>query len=41
MNSTKLIEIAKKKYENLKDKNLDLESFYTGFLIGYGVSLNG
>ena len=35
MNSKELINSAKKRFEEMKDKNLDWTSFYTGYLQGY------
>lgn len=35
MNSTELIKSAKKRFKEMKDKNLDWASFYAGYLQGY------
>lgn len=34
MNSTEIINIIKKRYEELKDKDFDYKSFYAGMLEG-------
>ena len=35
LNSTELIELARKRYSEMKHKQYDWRSFYNGFLEGY------